>query len=219
SDVGKPIMSAAGVIILFLSISGLYLWWPLKRISIKPGAKGWRLWFDAHNAIGIFSLLFLLMLSFTGVMIGFDEKTVPLMYKLTGSQAAQAPKVPPPPPGASPIGVDRAMQIAAAAIPGATPFAINVPNAKGSYLVRSHYPEDLTPGGRSRVIVDQYTGNVLFAEGSRTAPAGTRMVILNRAMHTGDIYGTPTKTLFSLMSLALVAQVVTGVTMWWKRPR
>jgi uncharacterized iron-regulated membrane protein len=219
SDAGKTIMSAAGVVILFLSISGLYLWWPLKRFTIKAGANGRRFWFDAHSAIGIFSLLFFLMLSFTGVLIGFDDAAVPLMYKVTGSQPAEAPKVPPPSAGAVPIGVDRAMEIAAGAIPGATPFAINVPNAKSSYLVRSHYPEDLTPGGRSRVIVDQYTGNVLFAEGSRTAPAGTRMVIVNRAIHTGDIYGIPTKTLFSLVSLTLVAQVVTGITMWWKRAR
>ena len=40
-------------------------------------------------------------------------------------------------------------------------------------------------GGRSRIIVDQYTGNVLLAEGSRTAAAGTRMVIINRAIQIG----------------------------------
>jgi uncharacterized iron-regulated membrane protein len=110
SDAGKTIMSVAGVVILFLSISGLYLWWPLKRFTIKAGASGWRFWFDAHSAIGIFSLLFLLMLSFTGVLIGFDDAAVPLMYKVTGSQPAEAPKVPPPAPGAVPIGVDRAME-------------------------------------------------------------------------------------------------------------
>jgi len=218
-DAGKKIMSVAGVIILFLSISGLYLWWPLKRIRIQPGAKGRRFWFDWHNTIGILSLVFLLILSFTGVMIGFDEATVPLMYKISGSKPLENPKIPPAPPGAKPIGVDRAMQIAAAALPGATPFMINVPPPKGAYLVRTHFPEDLTPGGRSRVLVDQYTGNVLLTEGSRTAPAGSRMVILNRAIHTGDIYGIPTKALFSLMSLALAAQFVTGIAMWWKRTR
>jgi uncharacterized iron-regulated membrane protein len=219
ADAGKPIIGAAGIIILILSLSGLYLWWPLKRFTIKSDAVGRPLWFDAHNAIGILSLLFLLALSLTGVMIAFDDTTIPLMYKVTGSKPAETPKTPPPPPGAMPIGVDRAMELAAAALPGATPFAVNVPGPKAAYLVRSHFPEDLTPGGRSRVIVDQYTGKVLFAEGSRTAPTGTRMVIINRAIHTGDIYGIPSKTLGSLASLALVAQIVSGVTMWWKKPR
>ena len=147
----------------------------------------------------------------------YDETTVPLMYRLTGSQPAEQPESPPAPPGTKPIALDKATEIARAAIPGATPFAINVPGPKGSYLVRSRYTEDLTPGGRSRVIVDQYAGDVLFAEGSRTAPAGTRLVIINRAIHTGDVYGIPTKTPFSIASLAVVVQLVTGVVMWWKR--
>ena len=67
------------------------------------------------------------------------------------------------------------------------------------------------------MIVDQYTGKVLFAEGSRTAPAGARVVIANRALHTGDIFGIPSKTIFSLASLMLVAQAISGIIMWWKR--
>jgi uncharacterized iron-regulated membrane protein len=40
---------------------------------------------------------------------------------------------------------------------------------------------------------------------------------VNRAIHTGDILGVPSKILMSLASLAAVAQVITGLTMWWKR--
>jgi uncharacterized iron-regulated membrane protein len=69
------------------------------------------------------------------------------------------------------------------------------------------------------VFVHPYTGAVLQAESSRTTAAGTRVVILNRAVHTGDLFGIPTKILMSLASLAAVAQVVSGTLMWWKRPR
>ena len=55
--------------------------------------------------------------------------------------------------------------------------------------------------------------------GSRTAPAGSRLVIANRAIHTGDIFGIPSKTVMSLASLMLALQVVSGVAMWWKRER
>jgi uncharacterized iron-regulated membrane protein len=51
---------------------------------------------------------------------------------------------------------------------------------------------------------------VLFAEGSRTAPAAKRMVNANRAIHTGDIFGIPSKAILSLASLMLVAQLVSG---------
>jgi uncharacterized iron-regulated membrane protein len=217
ADTGKKIVSWVGLAILFLLVSGLYLWWPLKRVSVQWRAPSTRFWFDIHNLVGIFSLVFLLILTITGVMIGFEEKTVPMMYKMTGSEPSGPPNIPPPPPGATPIAPDEAIEIARHALPGATPFQIVVPGPKGAYQIRSRFPEDLTPGGRSRVIVDQFTGNVLFAEGSRTAPAGARIVIQNRAIHTGDIFGIPSKTFVSLASMMAAIQLVSGVMMWLKR--
>jgi uncharacterized iron-regulated membrane protein len=218
ADTGKHIISWAGVIMMFLLVSGIYLWWPVKRVAIDRRAKGRRFWFDLHNAVGIFSLAFLCMLTFTGIMIGFEETTVPMFYRLTGSQPSKMPAPPEAPlSGATPISPDQAMDIARAAIPGTFPFQINIPGPKGTYQIRSRFPEDLTGGGRSRVVIDQYSGAVLFAEGSRTAPVGARLVIANRAIHTGDIFGIPSKFLMSLASLMAAVQVVTGLFMWWKR--
>ena len=67
--------------------------------------------------------------------------------------------------------------------------------------------------------MDQYTGQILQAEGSRTAPAGARAVIVNRAIHTGDIFGIPSKLVMSLASLMVVIQLVSGVVMWVRRER
>ena len=220
ADSGKVIVKWAGVALLAMLVSGVYLWWPLKRIAIDRHGTGRRFWFDLHNTVGVFSVAFLLVLTFTGLMIGFEETTVPLFYRMTASQPYKPPALPPPPPaGARPITPDQAMEIARTAIPGAFPFQINVPGPRGVYQIRSRFPEDLTPGGRSRVIVNQYSGAVLFAEGSRTAPGGARIVIANRAIHTGDIFGMPSKFLMSLASLMAGVQVVTGIIMWWKRTR
>jgi len=219
-DPGKKIMSWVGVAMLFLLLSGLFLWWPVKRVTIQRGASGRRLWFDLHNAVGIFSLLFLMTLTITGIMIGFEQSTNPMLYKITGSQPSAMPKTfPPAPPGAVPISVDQALETARNALPGATPFAIFVPGPKGAYRIALRYPEDRTSGGRSRVLVDQYTGGVLFSEGSRTAPAGARVAITNRAIHTGDIFGIPSKAVMSLASLLLVLQCASGLVMRWKRIR
>jgi uncharacterized iron-regulated membrane protein len=115
------------------------------------------------------------------------------------------------------ISADDAIAAARLALPGAAPTSTNVPGPAGVYSIALRYPEDLTPGGRSRVIVDPYTGAVLAAEGSRSAPAGTRLVTLNRAIHTGDVFGLPSKTIVSLMSLAVVAQLVSGFVIWLTR--
>jgi uncharacterized iron-regulated membrane protein len=217
-QLGKQIMSWAGVALVFLLLSGLYLWWPYQRFRIQWKGSARRVWFDIHAVVGIFSFLFLLLLTVTGVLIGFEEKSVPLFYKMTGSQPSRQPRVnAAPPPGAKPIAPDQAMEIARGALPGAAPFQIGIPGPRGAYYIRARYPEDLTPGGRSAVVVDQYTGAVLFAEGSRSAPAGSRMVIANRALHTGDILGIPSKALMSLACLMAVLQVISGIAMWWKK--
>jgi uncharacterized iron-regulated membrane protein len=94
---------------------------------------------------------------------------------------------------------------------------VSVPPPTGVYSVSARFPEDLTPGGRSRVYIDQYSGAVLIAEGSRTAPAGSRVITLNRAIHTGDVFGMPSKIVMSLASLAVVVQLVSGLLLWWRK--
>lgn len=217
-NTGSYILGVAGAVLVFLTASGLYLWWPLKRVTVD-GSKSWRrLNFDLHHAVGFYSSAFLLILSFTGVMIAFDEYTVPAMYQVTHSEPADLDTESTPVEGARPISPDRALSLAVAALPGASLVSLMPPaGPDGSYRVGLHFPEDRTPGGRSQVYVDQFSGAVLSVQNSRTAPAGTRLVNLNRALHTGDIGGLPTKILACLMSLAVVLQAFTGFVMWWKR--
>ncbi len=218
-DTGKAIVSWAGAVLVLLTASGLYLWWPVKRVSIDFAAGGRRVWFDVHNAVGVLSFAFLFVLALTGTIIGFERVTTPWIYSATRSHPYPGSPAIKPVSGASLISPDEAVAIAARALPGAVPIAVNVTSGKAPYRVALRYPEDLTPGGRSRVFVNPYAGAVLQAESSRTTAAGTRVVILNRAIHTGDLFGVPTKILMSLASLTAVAQVVTGTLMWWKRPR
>ena len=112
---------------------------------------------------------------------------------------------------------DQAVAAARTALPGAVPIGVNVPGPTGVYRVALRFPEDLTPGGRSRVFVDPFGGAVLQAESSRTTAAGTRLVNANRAIHTGDIFGLPSKAVMSFASLMAALQVFSGLTLWWKR--
>ena len=46
ADTGGLIESCAGLAIIFLSLSGLYLWWPLKRVNVEwNGGRTRRPWF------------------------------------------------------------------------------------------------------------------------------------------------------------------------------
>lgn len=218
ADPGKKIVTGAAAVLLLMSLSGLYLWWPLKRIRLSWRDGSRRDWFDLHNVSGVLAFAFLLLLTATGLVMGFERTSTALFYRVTGSHPSPRPDFRVQAvPGAAPIGPDSAFALARTAIPGATPFAVNVPGPTEAFVVRARFPEDRTPGGRSLVVIDPYTAQVRFAEGSRTAPAGARLVIANRAFHTGDVYGLPSKAVLSLASLGAVLQVISGLVMWLKR--
>ncbi len=219
AQVGANIVAAATGVLLFLVLSGIYLWWPIKRASINWSANARRINFDLHNTAGIYSAAFLLVLGVTGIAIHFDNDIETYLHQRAGTQkiGKNTPSV--PQNGVTPITPDQALQAALAALPGTQAFSISVPQGpKGSYLVALHYPEDLT-GQRSWANVDQFSGKVVNFQDSRTVATGTRAIILNRATHTGDLYGYPTKILMSLSSLMLVIQAITGYYMWWKKLR
>jgi uncharacterized iron-regulated membrane protein len=96
SDPGKKIMSWAGVAMLFLLLSGVYLWWPYQRVTIQWSGWSMRTWLDIHNAVGIFSFVFLLVLAVTGVVIGFEEQTTPWFYGASGYLVASGARSRPP---------------------------------------------------------------------------------------------------------------------------
>ena len=215
---GETTIKASSIAAFFLVITGAYLWWPIKRVSIGKNDGTRRFWFDVHNSFGILALIFVLAATFTGLIIAFEGFTNPLLYKLTDShEVEQPPLVAAPVEGALPISPDQALDIARKAVPGASPFLVIVPHGKQVYRIAARFPEDLTPGGRTRIAIEPYSGKVLFSIDSRTGPGGYRANALNRAIHTGDIFGTPSKVVMALASLVMALQLVTGVVMWIKR--
>ncbi len=217
---GREIVTIATGVLLFLVLSGIYLWWPAKRASIRTDAGARRFHFDLHNTAGIYSAAFLLILGITGLAVHFDNEIENSLHRMAGTQRIGRNFPSTGEKGPAPVTVDQAVQIALQAMPGTQPLTVVLPaNPKASYLVTLHFPEDLTPGGRSWVNVDQNDGKVLGSQNSRTVAMASRTIIWNRAIHTGDAYGLVTKTLMSVSSLMLVIQAITGYSLWWIKLR
>jgi len=216
---GKVIVSYAGLILCLLAPTGLILWWRTKRASVQWSGSWFRRSFDLHQVIGIYAGLFLWIAAFTGILIGFDfgEKAI---YSLTNSQR---PSFARPPQGepigvATPIGVDRAMEIARQTMPSAFLENLSIPlNGKGAFTMVMRVPEETSGSAHSSVTVDPNTGKVLQVHDFRTESQGYRWIRFNRAIHTGDIWGLTGHLLTSLSSLLLVVMVATGLVIWWKK--
>jgi len=220
-EIGNKLVAIACWSMLFLLLSGLYLWWPYQRFSVKWRASLRRVMFDLHNAIGLYAFVFLLTLTITGLMVSYDEEVTEYLYKVTDTKPIARSLPSTPVAGATPITPEQAVEIAKKELAGASPITVTEPTApKGSYNITMHFPEDHTGRGsglgRSWISIDQYSGKVLVAQNSRTAPGPTRTRMINRAIHTGDIFGTPSMLIAMLSSLMVLVQAVSGVIMWLK---
>jgi uncharacterized iron-regulated membrane protein len=143
-DVGRNILKWSAIAMLFSLASGLYLWWPIKRVHIRGKWGSRRLWFDLHNAIGVLlSLLPLALLAATGTVLGFEDQLAPVVYRLTGSQPIPATRSPlrePAEEAATTITPDQAVAIARAYMPGALPYWVQMPKYGGVYQIAFMYP-------------------------------------------------------------------------------
>jgi uncharacterized iron-regulated membrane protein len=213
---GAAIVNLVTLLLIFQSVSGIYLWWPLKRTQVKFGASLRRVSFDLHNAIGFFSSVFIFMLASTGLIKSYGDQLQPLFDRITGAPAmtrALASN-----PSGAQIGMDQAVAAAQRELPGAAVARLTPPKGEfGSYLVSMKFPGDSTAPGRSWVVIDQYSAKVLGSQDARTAPAGAQVLIVNRAIHVGGLYGVATRILVFLVSLGVILQTLTGIVLWRKK--
>src|SRR4029453_3402901 len=112
---------------LFLLLSGLYLWWPYQRFSVKWSGSLRRVMFDLHNAIGIYTFTFLLILTMTGLVVSYDEEITEYLYKMTDTKPIARSMPSTPITGATPITPEEAVQIAKKELAGASPITVTVP--------------------------------------------------------------------------------------------
>jgi uncharacterized iron-regulated membrane protein len=219
-DRGAFVMMLMACLLILLSLSGIVLWWPRKILTVRWSASGRRINFDLHNAIGLYSFVILLLFGVTGVVVHWQSKWLPMANRTFGLPDTEPDlRIGLPSPSTQVIPLEAVAATARLALPKARLTQINMPGARGVYRAWLKYPEDGTPLGRSFVLVNAYSGAVLYTRNARTVGLPTRFFReWNREVHTGDILGWPTRILACLISLMLPVLAVTGPLFWWLRP-
>lgn len=220
-DRGAFVIMLTACLLIVLSLTGIVLWWPRKIFTVRWRASGRRINFDLHNAIGFYSFAIMLLFGITGVVVHWQSKWLPM-----ANAALSLPDTEPdlriaaPTPSAQVIALEAVAAAARFALPKARLTQINMPGPRGVYRAWLKYAEDGTPLGRSFVLVNAYSGAVLYTRSARTVGLPTRFFReWNREVHTGDILGWPSRILACLISLMLPVLAVTGPLFWWLRPR
>jgi uncharacterized iron-regulated membrane protein len=221
-DAGRNIIRWSAVAMPFSLASGFYLWWPLKRVRIRVSAWSGRFWFDLHNAIGILSLLPLLVLAGTGIVIGFEDQIALLLDKPAGAGAVHV--IPAfarsePEAGAVQITPDQAVAIASAQLPGAVPYRVQMPRYGGVYTVALTFSDNRIAGDRNSISINPWNGEIISMSLSAELSTRERFMAVNEAIHTGTILGAPSRVIAALVSILLPVQAVSGLIIWLRRRR
>ncbi|MDQ3697971.1 MAG: PepSY domain-containing protein [Gemmatimonadota bacterium] len=227
---GARIVGIVGLLLVMMSATGLYLWWP----GVRKLGLGFRLrWgkgvantiYDLHNLGGIISLPVVAVTALTGAMLVFVSATQLAVHALWGQRPPplqrEVVRSVPPGAGAQRLPLGDFLRIARDAAPEMTPLLITVPSRPDHAVqVRMYHSSTPSPDGAARVTMDQYTGGVLTFEHPRTMTAPRRFV--HRwpyYLHIGAFGGMTTRVLYFVLGLVPVGLAISGVLVWWNRRR
>ena len=219
-DIGRLILKWSSLAMLVSLLSGFYLWLPAKRMRIAGAWWSARFWYDLHSSIGFFALIPALLLAGTGVVFGFENEFAALMDKVSTSRTPREDRNvvrSTSQTGATEITADEAVKIASAQLPGALPYRVQMPRYGGLYVVALDYPQNRVTGRRNFISVDPVSGRVVSANLSSDLTLGERFIAWNGTIHTGRIWGMPSRIIAALASILLPIQGASGLLIWLRR--
>lgn len=236
-DKGKAVTGAANAVMLFLVISGLYLWWPrnwhwnsLKAITtFNPKLKGKQRDWNWHNVIGFWCLPMLLVTTLSGLVMSYSWANN-LLFRLAGSE-------PPPPqkreagaePGrkraeqAAPESVKASFEVllsnAARKSAGWESISFRLPQKPGVPVTALilEKPNFWYPKARSQISLNEATGDEVKWEPYTAHSRGRVWRTWARYLHTGEALAFPGQLLAFVGAGGAVMLVWTGFAMSWTR--
>jgi uncharacterized iron-regulated membrane protein len=206
---------------------GLVLWLGQQRRRKRPtvrellvpstgGAKEkWMRLRGVHAPLGLWLTIGLLVIGLSGLAMSQfaggrgDRSTDPLQLHAPALTAAPVPV----PAATEPIGIDRALSVAAeAGLSGE--LLVTAPSAPGAVYTVGRKPAS-SPLNADSLAIDPYTAVVTERVGWDDYSVGAKITTLSAAFHTGTLFGLANQIIMALLVLGLIVVIVLGYRMWW----
>ncbi len=218
---GREIVGAIGVAMFVSTLTGLYLWWPRGRWrnAVFGFRKGFPLQRNLHYTSGIWGLVLLGMLSFTGIVIAFPEASRTVVAAFGEVSRAPRSLQASGPPGRR-LDPDAVVRIAQASMPNATAIGLGFPQGpNGVYRVSLRETGDTTSRSGTAVFVDPVTGSILHRSERATRTGGDAFLQWQRLLHEGRWLGGVGAGATFVGGLLPPLLMVSGLLMWLRRRR
>lgn len=219
---GMLFLGFMGLLMVVAIVSGVVLYYPFMR-RLRFGARRTRRsarirWLDWHNLLGIVTVVWLTVVGITGSINTLDRIILAIWQQ--DQMAEMTAPYKGLPPVASPAHLQKSIEAARAAAPD---MAVRLVAFPGTMFSSPHHYTFFLKGGTpvtSRLLkpalVDAQTG-VLTA--SRDMPWYVKTLFLSQPLHFGDYGGLPLKILWTLLDLAAIVVLGSGLYLWLRKPR
>ncbi|QFR48613.1 PepSY domain-containing protein [Sulfurimonas lithotrophica] len=225
-SLGRNIIGIAGILWLVITITGLYLWWPKNRkfkmaLSIKKDANPIRFNFDLHRVSGVYSLIIVFVVTFTGVYIVYPQYFKPVVNVFSPIEDSSKSITSKVLLNDSPISVEKALLSANKIFPDAKLMAIGLPIEKqDTYRIYKRQEGEVRKSkGKSVVWIDQYNGEIIKVKSPKSMSAGETFINWQFPLHTGEAFGMAGRLLVFASGVVTLLLVITGTIIWYRKKR
>jgi len=221
-DAGKWIIKFNIVIFLFMLLSGMVLWFPLKKNQVKNAfrmkfdAKWQRINYDFHNVFGFYFLVPLMLVTLTGIWWAV-KPSQKLVYAMFGNGKKEEKKVVSNIQSQSMFSPVEAFESVAFKYPGWNEAHVNFAKKETDVVkINLRYPYQIV---RKQNVFefDRYSGKLLKTEFFKDYSGADMVKHANRSMHTGQAFGLFGKLLMFLASLFAATLPITGFLIWYQK--
>lgn len=216
---GTLFLGFMGLMLVVSLVSGVVLYAPfmgrLRFGTVRRNRSSRVKWLDMHNAVGIITLVWLLVVGTTGVV---NTLAIPIFEEWQTTQLAEMTA---PYEGAASLdtigSVDSAVDAARAAAPGTELSFMAFPG--NSFASPHHFvafmqgSEPLTSRLLKPVLIDARTSEVLQ---TADMPWYVSVLLLSQPLHFGDYGGLPLKVLWAALDVLSIVVLVSGLVLWLK---
>jgi len=226
--IGHTVVSVSTIMFLILTITGLVLWWP-KKWKVKTLKKGlsfdfsvkWkRLNYDLHNVLGFYSLIFALLLGFTGLLFSYPslkEFYSNSFNKLSTYEPAKTISFNTV-PQQKVSSLDNALVYTLAKHPLADMMSVRLKKNEDLHDIQVRILKNRT-GSFVWYYFNKNDGQISKIKSSNQTQAGDWLAGMNYDLHTGAFGGLFTKILYFLASLVCASLPMTGFIIWLNKSK